>query len=463
MVKLNRYNSNILLDMEVSINMEKKVFTSLDIGTTSIKVVVSELDNNKLKVIGVGNAESKGLKRGMIVDIDATVQAIQKAVNKASEKTGVMISNLIVGVPSNGVSIEPCHGVITVSDRSSEITIEDVNNVVNQSIANIVPPERDLLSVTLEEFIVDGFDEINDPRSMVGQRLEMYGTAISVPKTILHNIKRCVEKAGFNIAGLVLQPEALAKVALTQDERNFGTVLIDIGGGQTTVSAIHDDQVKFASVVQEGGDFITKDISIVLNTSTQNADQLKKEVGAIQGDSRAVIEVNVVGQDEPAKIKESYIGEIIEARIAQIFDKIKADLDPINALQLPGGVVLSGGTASIPGVTDLAEDIFDVRTEKYIPDYMGIRTPAFSVAIGLALYQAQTTDIQREINKSILRQAGIQSVEEQNQRQIPQPSQQVSDYQYDDNEYDYSDQSIESKSSDQFIDKIKNFFTNFFE
>lgn len=190
MVKLNRYNSNILLDMEVSINMEKKVFTSLDIGTTSIKVVVSELDNNKLKVIGVGNAESKGLKRGMIVDIDATVQAIQKAVNKASEKTGVMISNLIVGVPSNGVSIEPCHGVITVSDRSSEITIEDVNNVVNQSIANIVPPERDLLSVTLEEFIVDGFDEINDPRSMVGQRLEMYGTAISVPKTILHNIKR---------------------------------------------------------------------------------------------------------------------------------------------------------------------------------------------------------------------------------------------------------------------------------
>src|SRR5699024_8945539 len=212
-----------------------------------------------------------------------------------------------------------------------------------------------------------------------------------------------------------------------------------------------------------GGDFITKDISIVLNTSTQNADQLKKEVGAIQGDSRAVIEVDVVGQDEPAKIKESYIGEIIEARIAQIFDKIKADLDPINALQLQGGVVLSGGTASIPGVTDLAEDIFDVRTEKYIPDYMGIRTPAFSVAIGLALYQAQTTDIQREINKSILRQAGIQSVEEQNQRQIPQPSQQVSDYQYDDNEYDYSDQSIESKSSDQFIDKIKNFFTNFFE
>ena len=443
--------------------MEKKVFTSLDIGTTSIKVVVSELDNNKLKVIGVGNAESKGLKRGMIVDIDATVQAIQKAVSKASEKTGVMINNLIVGVPSNGVSIEPCHGVITVSDRSSEITTEDVNNVVNQSIANIVPPERDLLSVTLEEFIVDGFDEIDDPRSMVGQRLEMYGTAISVPKTILHNIKRCVEKAGFNIAGLVLQPEALAKVALTQDERNFGTVLIDIGGGQTTVSAIHDDQVKFVSVVQEGGNFITKDISIVLNTSIQNAEQLKREVGAIQGDSKASIEVDVVGQDTPASIKESYIGEIIEARIAQFFVKIKADIDPINALQLPGGVVISGGTASIPGVTELAEEIFDVRTEKYIPDYMGIRTPAYSVAIGLALYEAQTSDIQREINKSILRQAGIHPVEVENQHQELQETQQVTNYQTDDNDYEYNDHTQESTSANQIGDKIKSFFTNFFE
>lgn len=196
-------------------NMNNGVYTSLDIGTTSIKVVVSEVDNNQLKVIGVGKAKSKGLKRGMIVDIDATVQAIQSAVKQASDKTGVMINQLVVGVPANGVSIEPCHGVITVDDRSAEITTEDVNRVVNQSIANIVPPERDLLSVTLEEFIVDGFDEIHDPRSMVGQRLEMYGTAISVPKTILHNIRRCVEKAGFQIAALVLQPQAMAKVALS--------------------------------------------------------------------------------------------------------------------------------------------------------------------------------------------------------------------------------------------------------
>lgn len=449
--------------MEVSINMEKRVYTSLDIGTTSIKVIVSELDNNKLKVIGVGNVESKGLKRGMIVDIDATAQAIQRAVKQASEKSGVRINNLVVGVPSNGVSIEPCHGVVTVDDKSSEITINHVNRIIKQLISNVVPPERDLLSVMIEEFIVDGFDEIKNPTSMVGQRLEMYGTAISVPKTILHNIKRCVQKAGFNISGLVLQPQALAKVALTADERNFGAVLIDMGGGQTTVSAIHDEQVKYATVVQEGGEFITKDISIVLNTSVQNAEKLKREVGAIQSDSDSVIEVDVVGQNEPAKIKESYIGEIIEARTAQIFDKIKNDLDEINALQLPGGVVISGGTASIPGVAELAEDIFDARTEIYIPDYMGIRTPAFSVAIGLTLYEAETSDIQREINKSILREIGINPTDHQNQ---VMENKAIQSTQYEDNDTYLNEDSVdqnETKSSNQFGEKVKNFFSTFFE
>lgn len=443
--------------------MEKRVYTSLDIGTTSIKVIVSELDNNKLKVIGVGNAESKGLKRGMIVDIDATVQAIKQAVRQASEKSGVRINNLVVGVPSNGVSIEPCHGVVTVGEKSSEITTKDVNQVVKLMIANVVPPERDLLSVMLEEFIVDGFDEIDNPTSMVGQRLEMYGTAISVPKTILHNIKRCVEKAGFNISSLVLQPQALAKVALTADERNFGAVLIDIGGGQTTVSAIHDEQVKYATVVQEGGEFITKDISIVLNTSVQNAEKLKREVGAIQTNSDSVIEVDVVGQNEPAKIKESYIGEIIEARTAQIFEKIKSDLDQINALQLPGGVVISGGTASIPGVAELAEDIFNARTEIYIPDYMGIRTPAFSVAVGLTLYEAEISDIQREINNSILREIGINPTDNQNQVMDDRETQSSN---YEDNDVLINDRPVDQndkKSSNQFGEKVKDFFATFFE
>lgn len=452
--------------MEVSIKMNNRVYTSLDIGTTSIKVIVSEYQDNQLKVIGVGNAESKGLKRGMIVDIDATVTAIQKAVDMVSEKTGIQINNLIVGVPSNGVSIEPCHGVITVSDRSSEITTEDVNKVVNQSIANIVPPERDLLSVMLEEFIVDGFDEIDDPRSMVGQRLEMYGTAISVPRTILHNIKRCVEKAGFNIAGLVLQPQAMAKVALNEDECNFGSVMIDIGGGQTTVSAIHDEQVKFATVVQEGGEFITKDISIVLNTSLANADKLKREVGAIGSDSDSVIPVDVVGQNEPAKIKESYIGEIIEARIAQIFEKAKLELDQIGALQLPGGVVISGGAASIPGISELAEDIFETRCEIYIPDYMGIRTPTFSVAIGLSIYEAQTSDIQKEINKAILKQIGISPTDNFNQIVEDKPARKVSFFNKEEVASPVEDQTYNQTNNHEnqpIGDKIKEFFATFFE
>ena len=172
------------------------IYVSLDIGTTSIKVVVAEYIRGQLNIIGVGNEKSQGLSRGVIVDIDETVESIKKAVKQAEQKSNIEIKDVIVGIPSNQISIEPCHGMIAVSSENREITDVDVHNVI---------------SVIPEEFIVDGFDGIKDPRGMIGVRLELYASMITGPKTIVHNIKRCIDKAGLNIEEMVIQPLAISQ------------------------------------------------------------------------------------------------------------------------------------------------------------------------------------------------------------------------------------------------------------
>lgn len=440
--------------------MKNGVYTSLDIGTTSIKVIVAEVLNGQMNVIGVGSEKSKGLNKGMIVDIDETVHAIKQAVQQAEEKSGMSIQHLIVGVPANGLEVEPCHGVIAVKDDSQEISDTDVEKIIGQVLAKTVPPERELLSVMLEEFVVDGFDGIKDPRGMVGVRLEIYGTLLSTPKTILHNIRKCVESAGYSIQDWVLQPQAMSQLALSQDEREFGIVQLDIGGGQTTVSAIHEEQVKFVHVEQEGGQYVTKDISIVLNTSMQNAEKLKRDVGYAVADKvneEQSIQVNVVGQKDPITVKEMYIAEIIEARLAQIFEKIKIELDRIGALQLPGGIKLTGGSAAIPGIQDLAEKIFNVQVDLYIPNFMGVRYPSFTNAIALVYHESKLNDIQALINQATLKMRGIEA---QNAPQNTADSSQISQKSQAD---EHSSQSKNVKSSKTIGEKLKGFFSTFFD
>lgn len=207
------------------------IYVSLDIGTTSIKVVVAEYVNGQMNIIGVGNEKSEGLSRGIIVDIDQTVESIKKAVKQAEQKANMDINNVIVGIPSNSVEIESCHGMIAVSGDNREISELDVENVMAAAMVRSVPPEREIISVIPEEFIVDGFDGIRDPRGMIGVRLEMHATMLTGPKTILHNTKRCVEKAGLQIEEIVVQPLAVGSTALSKGERDFGTIIIDMGGG----------------------------------------------------------------------------------------------------------------------------------------------------------------------------------------------------------------------------------------
>lgn len=441
--------------------MKSGIYASLDIGTTSIKVIVAEVLNGQMNVIGVGNERANGLSRGMIVDIDLTAASIQSAIRQAEDKADVAINELIVGIPANDVQMNSCYGGISINHNQQEITDEHVRSVVEKAIEGSLNQDREVISIALDEFTLDGFDEIKDPRGMIGNRLEFKGTIGSLPRSIVHNIRKAVERAGYSIRNIVLSPKAMGEVALSEDERNFGGILIDMGGGQTTVSVIHENQLKHSKVIQEGGEYVTKDISIVLNTTVKNAEKLKRDVGnAYYPNTHAdrTISVDIVGQKDLATVKESYISEIIEARLTQIFEQLKFSLDNIGALQMPAGITISGGAASLPGIDALTEEIFNVPVRIYVPDFMSVRYPTFTNAIGLVVTETNLSEVEELILESILKK----TVSHQTSRKaVPQPVAQTS--QPVQEEYAEPSTPENTENKEPMGDKLKRFFSGFFD
>lgn len=433
------------------------MYVGLDIGTTSVKVVVAEYVDSQMNIIGVGNAKSEGINRGIIVDIDKTVQAIQRAVRQAEEKAGIQIRSVSVGVPANLLEVENCQGMIAVNSESKEITDDDVRNVASAALVRSTPPERQIIAILPQEFTVDGFEGIKDPRGMIGVRLEMFGVVYTGPKTILHNIRKCVEKSGLIVNELVITPLALTESILSDGEKDFGTIVIDIGGGQTTTSVMHDKQLKFTHVNQEGGEFVTKDISTVLNTSFNNAEALKINYGDAYPERTSASEefpVDVIGKSEPVKIDERYLAEIIEARMEQIFNKSKDVLNEIDAFELPGGIILTGGAASLPGVVDLAQEVFETNVKLYVPNHMGLRNPVFTNVISIVDYSANLSEVYQLAKSAIT-----------GERTTQQPiavQQEISYEQYEAPEETYEEPE-EEKKGESITNRVKDFFSNIFE
>ncbi|EOS7711946.1 cell division protein FtsA [Enterococcus hirae] len=437
------------------------MYVGLDIGTTSVKVVVAEYIDSQMNIIGVGNAKSEGINRGIIVDIDKTVQAIQRAVRQAEEKAGIQIKGVSVGLPANLLEVENCQGMIAVNGDSKEITDEDVRNVASAALVRSIPPERQIVSILPQDFTVDGFEGIKDPRGMIGVRLEMYGLLFTGPKTIVHNIRKCVENAGLVVNELVITPLALTETILSDGEKDFGTIVIDMGGGQTTTAVMHDKQLKFTSLDQEGGEFVTKDISIVLNTSFNNAEALKINYGDAYPERTSANEefpVDVIGQSEPVKVDELYLSEVISARMEQIFNKAKEALDQIEALELPGGIVLTGGAASLPGVVDLAQEIFGVNVKLYVPNQMGLRNPVFTNVISIVDYSANLSEVYQLAKIAVTGETVV--------AHHTTVEQEVTSY--DNDSYDVPEETVydepEQKKSDEDVTtKIKGFFSKIFD
>nr|WP_106784054.1 cell division protein FtsA [Lysinibacillus timonensis] len=365
------------------------IYVSLDIGSSSIKVLIGEVNNEQLHVIGVGNVKSNGIRKGAIVDIDSTVQSIRKAVEEAERMTGIKINQVVLGIPANQTALQPVKGVVAVNSENREITDDDLERVIESARVMSIPPERELVNLLPRQFIVDNLDEIKDPRGMIGIRLEMDATMITTSKTLLHNVLRCVERAGLDIREIYLQPLAAGFFALTEDEKNQGTAFIDLGGGSTTIGVFEDGLLKHTGIIPVGGEHITKDLSIVLKTTTEQAEKIKKQYGHAFYDDASeeeIFEVPISGIDLVEQYDQKYISEIIGVRLEELFELVLDELARLGVRDLPGGIVISGGVAKLEGVAQLARQVMQTRVRIYTPDYIGVREPAYTTAVGLIKY-----------------------------------------------------------------------------
>jgi cell division protein FtsA len=423
-----------------------ELFVSLDIGTSSVKVIIGEMTNDALNIIGVGNVKSEGLRKGSIVDIDETVHSIKKAVEQAERMVGISLKRVVVGVTGNHVHLQDCHGVVAVSSENREISNDDVRRVIEAAQVISIPPEREIIDVIPRQFIVDGLDEINDPRGMLGVRLEMEGSIITGSKTILHNLLRCVERAGLEITDICLQPLAAGSVALSKDEKNLGVALVDIGGGSTTIAVFEQNHLYATSVLPVGGEHITKDLSIGLRTTTDEAERIKVKYGHAYYDHASedeVFEVSIIGSDQKRTFNQLEIADIIEARLEEMYELILHEIRRLGVGELPGGFVLTGGTVRMPGVLELGQAILQNSVRIASPDYIGVREPQYMTGVGLIQFAHKNAKIQgRKIgsNVAVNNMEVAATMEPQQQRTKPQQQQQ-----------------------DKKVNKVKKFFGYFFE
>lgn len=419
-----------------------EIVVSLDIGTSSVKVIIGEMLNESLNIIGVGNVKSEGLKKGAIVDIDKTVQSIKRAVEQAERMIGLTIRRVIVGVTGNHVQLQDCHGIVAVSSENREITDEDVARVMDAAQVVSIPPDREIIGVIPRQFIVDGLDGINDPRGMLGVRLEMEGTIITGAKTILHNLLRCVERAGLEISDICLQPLAAGSIALSDDEKNLGVALVDIGGGSTTVAIFEQGFLQATSVLPVGGDHITKDLSIGLRTSTEDAEKIKLKHGHAFYDlasEEEVFDVPIIGTDQRQQFSQLEIADIIEARLEEIFQMVQHEIRKLGFRDLPGGYVLTGGVANMTGILELAQVVLGSSVRIAMPDYIGVRDPQYTTGVGLIKFAYRQAALQ---GKSVPAAASVvEPIEKRPQRQQPK----------------------QKKKEETFGKKVKKFFGYFFE
>lgn len=420
-----------------------EIVVSLDIGTSSVKVIIGEMLNESLNIIGVGNVKSEGLKKGAIVDIDKTVQSIKRAVEQAERMVGLTIRRVVVGVTGNHVQLQDCHGIVAVSSENREITDEDVARVMDAAQVVSIPPDREIIGVIPRQFIVDGLDGINDPRGMLGVRLEMEGTIITGAKTILHNLLRCVERAGLEISDICLQPLAAGSIALSDDEKNLGVALVDIGGGSTTVAIFEQGFLQATSVLPVGGDHITKDLSIGLRTSTEDAEKIKLKHGHAFYDlasDEEVFDVPVIGTDQHQQFSQLEIADIIEARLEEIFQMVQQEIRKLGFRDLPGGYVLTGGVANMPGILELAHVVLGSSVRIAMPDYIGVRDPQYTTGVGLIKFAYRQAALQ---GKSVPVAAAVMEPMEKRPQKQQQPKQ--------------------KKKEATFGKKVKKFFGYFFE
>lgn len=379
-------------------NNNKEYIAGLDIGTTKTCCVLADadLDTGGVDVIGVGLAASDGLRRGVVVDLESTTEAIRTVVDKAQKQAGnVQIRTVIVGVTGEHISSLNSRGVIAITSPDREVTGSDVDRVVDASKVIVLPPEREIIHSIPRGFTVDGQDGIKDPIGMSGGRLEVETHIVTGSSTFIDNVIKCVQRAGLTVESTVLEPIATSSSAVLEAEKDLGVALIDIGGGTTDVAVFTNGEIFYTAVLPIGGIYVSKDIAVGLRTSQEEAEKAKTAYGCSTVDMVGegdVFEISSLGADAPRELPRKILASIIEPRMEEIFEKVRNELVKSGYLgMLPGGGVLTGGGALMPGAVEMAEKILGMPMRLGLPREIGglydtVQSPIFTTAVGLTMY-----------------------------------------------------------------------------
>jgi len=369
----------------------KNLIVGLDIGTSKIVAIVAEVKpEGGFEIIGMGSHPSRGLKKGVVVNIETTVNAIQRALEEAELMADCKIREVYTGIAGSHIKSFNSHGMVAIKDK--EVSRMDVERVMETAKAVNIPTDQQVLHILNQEFIIDGQEDVREPIGMSGVRLEVKVHIVTGAVSAAQNIMKCVRRCGLEVRDLVLQPLASAMAVLSEDEKDLGVCLVDIGGGTTDIAVFTHGAIRHTAVIPIAGDQITNDIAMALRTPTKDAEDMKCRYGcALRGmaDPHEMVEVPGVGDRAVRQLSRQTLAEVIEPRVEELYTLVQAELRRSGFEELlSSGIVITGGSGSLQGMVELGEEIFHMPVRLGLPHYRGglaevVRTPRFSTGVGL--------------------------------------------------------------------------------
>ncbi|MBU6485931.1 MAG: cell division protein FtsA [Betaproteobacteria bacterium] len=370
----------------------KNLIVGLDIGTSKIVAIVAEVTDDGLNVIGLGTQPSRGLKKGVVVNIEATMASIQRVLEEAELMADCRISEVYTGIAGSHIRSLNSSGMVAIKEK--EVTQADIDRVVDTAKAIAIPNDQQVLHILPQEFIIDGQEDVREPLGMSGVRLEVKVHIVTGAVSAVENITKCVRRCGIEVRDIILQPLASARAVLNEDEKELGVCLMDVGGGTTDIAVFAGGAIRHTAVIPIAGDQVTNDIAMTLRTPTKEAEELKLRYGCALrqlADPGEVIEVPGVGERAPRKLSRPMLAEVIEPRIEELYSLVQAELRRSGFEELlSSGIVLTGGCALLAGMTELGEEVFHLPVRVGIPSYVGglsevVRNPRYATSVGLLL------------------------------------------------------------------------------
>lgn len=371
----------------------KNLIVGLDVGTSKVVAMVAEIKvDGGYDVIGFGVSQSRGLKKGVVVNIESTVTAIQRALEEAELMADCKIKEVYTGIAGSHIKSFNSHGMVPIKER--EVSQFDVDRVVETAKAVNIPTDQQILHVLTQEFIVDGQEDVREPLGMAGVRLEVKVHIVTGAVAAAQNIMKCVRRCGLEVQDLILQPLASALAVLSDDEKDLGVCLVDIGGGTTDIAVFTQGAIRHTAVIPIAGDQITNDIAMALRTPTKEAEEIKQRHGCALREMASpsdMVEVPSVGDRGPRQLSRQTLAEVIEPRVEELYSLVQAELRRSGFEELlSSGIVLTGGSAVMQGMVELGEEIFHMPVRMGRPNYQGslaevVRNPRYSTVVGLLM------------------------------------------------------------------------------